>query len=133
MDCVLFYSMVLFLPFFFILWVLFLPVFPKSTYINCSFRYDDKYHLILALIDGKTKQRRETSSKKSIANFIEINGHVCHDLVENEVTRLHNSLLSERKEKWVSIFPNVIVWIIPWFYKNRREWATTRILRKIKG
>lgn len=63
------------------------------------FRYDDKYQLVLAFIDGKSKQKRETSSKKSIANFIDINGHVCTDLVENEVTRLHSSLLNERKDK----------------------------------
>ncbi|KAJ8970288.1 hypothetical protein NQ317_019684 [Molorchus minor] len=32
-------------------------------------KYDDKYNLVLAYIDGKTKQKRETSFKKSVANF----------------------------------------------------------------
>ncbi|XP_023022748.1 signal peptidase complex subunit Spase25 [Leptinotarsa decemlineata] len=62
-------------------------------------KYDDKYNLVLAVVDGKTKQRRETSSKKSVANFIDANGSVVNELVEAEVSRMHNSLLSDRKEK----------------------------------
>ncbi|KAJ8951892.1 hypothetical protein NQ318_019869 [Aromia moschata] len=71
-------------------------VWEASSYVA---KYDDKYNLVLAFIDGKTKQRRETSSKKSVANFVDVNGSVVHDLVEAEVTRLHSSLLSERKTK----------------------------------
>lgn len=63
------------------------------------FRYDDKYELHLSIKDPKTGSVRSTESKKSCANFITVDGVVCQDLVENEVTRLHNSLLSERKEK----------------------------------
>lgn len=63
------------------------------------FRYDDKYELHLSIKDPKTGAVRSTDSKKSCANFITVDGVVCQDLVENEVTRLHNSLLSERKEK----------------------------------
>ncbi|KAJ8917468.1 hypothetical protein NQ315_005515 [Exocentrus adspersus] len=62
-------------------------------------KYDDKYNLTLVLVDGKTKQRRETSSKKSVANFIDVNGSVVPEQVEAEVSRLHNSLLNERKTK----------------------------------
>lgn len=62
-------------------------------------RYDDKYTLYLSVKDPKSKTVRETKSKKSCANFVTVNGIVCQDLVENEVTKLHNSLLSERKEK----------------------------------
>ncbi|KAJ8971101.1 hypothetical protein NQ314_000883 [Rhamnusium bicolor] len=71
-------------------------VWEASSYVA---KYDDKYNLTLAFIDGKTKQRRETNSKKSVANFVDVNGSVVHELVEAEVTRLHNSLLSERKTK----------------------------------
>ncbi|XP_056642421.1 signal peptidase complex subunit 2 [Diorhabda sublineata] len=71
-------------------------VWEASSYLP---KYDDKYNLILALIDGKTRQRRETSIKKSVANYIDVNGSVVNELVEAEVTKMHNSLLSERKEK----------------------------------
>lgn len=50
-------------------------------------------------MDGKTGARREASFKKSIANFIDVNGSVVDEIVEAEVTKLHNSLLSEKKEK----------------------------------
>lgn len=62
------------------------------------FRYDDKYHLILSCRDPKTG-RRETSIKKSVAHFIDVNGIVVNEIVETEVSKMHNSLLSERKEK----------------------------------
>ncbi|KAL1491244.1 hypothetical protein ABEB36_011869 [Hypothenemus hampei] len=62
-------------------------------------KYDDKYELNLSLKDGKTGNIRSTQSVKSCANFITVDGVVCHDLVETEVTRLHNSLLNERKDK----------------------------------
>jgi len=62
-------------------------------------KYDDKYELHLSVKDPKTGAVRETKSKKSCANFITVSGVVAQDLVETEVTRLHNSLLSERKEK----------------------------------
>ncbi|RZC34825.1 signal peptidase complex subunit 2 [Asbolus verrucosus] len=71
-------------------------IWEASSYLK---KYDDKYNLVLAFKDSKTGAQRETSSKKSVANFVDVNGSVVHDIVENEVTRLHNSLLSERKDK----------------------------------
>ncbi|ENN71972.1 signal peptidase complex subunit 2 [Dendroctonus ponderosae] len=62
-------------------------------------KYDDKYNLTIRVKDPKTGNVRSVESKKSCANFITVNGQICKDLVENEVTRFHNSLLSERKEK----------------------------------
>ncbi|VEN61851.1 unnamed protein product [Callosobruchus maculatus] len=62
-------------------------------------RYDDIYNLVLVVVDGKTNKRREASSKKSIGNFIDVNGSVVSELIDAEVTKLHNSLLNERKEK----------------------------------
>lgn len=61
-------------------------------------KYDDKYNLSLSYKDAKGS-KREASSKKSVANFIDVNGRVVHELVESEVSRLHNSLLSEKKDK----------------------------------
>ncbi|XP_050306718.1 signal peptidase complex subunit 2 [Anthonomus grandis grandis] len=62
-------------------------------------KYDDKYELHLSIKDPKTGQLRESKSKKSCANFVTIDGVVCQDLLENEVTKLHNSLLNEKKDK----------------------------------
>lgn len=62
-------------------------------------RYDDKYNLILSYRDGKSGTTREASIKKSVANFIDVNGNVVTEIVESEISKLHNSLLSERKEK----------------------------------
>lgn len=46
---------------------------------------------------GKT---REASFNKSFANFIDTNGTVVQNVVVNEITKLYNSLSTEKKEKW---------------------------------
>ncbi|KAK9722884.1 Microsomal signal peptidase 25 kDa subunit (SPC25) [Popillia japonica] len=71
-------------------------IWEASSYLK---KYDDKYNLTLVFCDGKTGNRRESSLKKSVANFIDVNGNVVQELVETEITKLHNSLLSERKDK----------------------------------
>lgn len=45
---------------------------------------------------------REASINKSFANYIDTNGTVVQSLVISEVTKLYNSLSSEKKEKWLS-------------------------------
>ncbi|XP_063900628.1 signal peptidase complex subunit 2 [Zophobas morio] len=67
-----------------------------SSYLK---KFDDKYKLVITLKDGKTGSSRDASLEKSVANFVDVNGSVVHEIVENEVTKLHNSLLSDRKEK----------------------------------
>ncbi|XP_066138392.1 signal peptidase complex subunit 2 [Euwallacea fornicatus] len=62
-------------------------------------KYDDKYELLLIIKDPKSGAVKSIESRKSCANFITVDGVICQDLVEAEVTRLHNSLLNERKEK----------------------------------
>lgn len=62
-------------------------------------RYDDKYSLVLSVRDVKTGNMRSTSLKKSVANFVDVDGYVVHENVEAEITKLHNSLLSDKKEK----------------------------------
>jgi signal peptidase complex subunit 2 len=69
--------------------------------LNFNFlaRYDDKYILTLRVKDSRGC--REATITKSAANFIDVNGVVLEDLVENELNRLYSSLNSEKKDKWV--------------------------------
>lgn len=69
----------------------------KICNIQC-FRYDDKYHLILSSLEAKAGIRKVASSVKSVANFIDVNGSVVQELVESEVTKLHNSIC-DKKDK----------------------------------
>ncbi|KPI94597.1 PREDICTED: signal peptidase complex subunit 2 [Papilio xuthus] len=66
-----------------------------SSYVK---KHDDKYNLILVMVDSNGKTR-EASITKSFANYIDINGTVVHNLVLNEITKLYNSLISDKKEK----------------------------------
>jgi hypothetical protein len=63
------------------------------------FRYDDKYNLVLSCKDGKTGTLRGATLVKSVANFFDENGTLIYELLEPEISKLHNSLLSDRKEK----------------------------------
>ncbi|KAK6619034.1 hypothetical protein RUM44_003416 [Polyplax serrata] len=71
-------------------------IWEASSYMK---KFDDKYSLLLTLKDGKTGNLREAVSSKSIAQYIDDTGAVIYDLIEVEVSKLHNSLLSEKKEK----------------------------------
>ncbi|KAL3280986.1 hypothetical protein HHI36_004211 [Cryptolaemus montrouzieri] len=62
-------------------------------------KYDDIYHLSISCKDLKSGRINETSSKKSVANFINEDGFVVPEVVDVEVSKLHNSLLHERKDK----------------------------------
>ncbi|XP_033609467.1 probable signal peptidase complex subunit 2 isoform X2 [Cryptotermes secundus] len=74
-----------------LLWDYLYP-FPQS-------RYDDKYNLVLSCKDGKTGTLREASLVKSVANFFDDSGMLIYEVLEPEISKLHNSLLSDRKEK----------------------------------
>ena len=64
-------------------------------------KYDDKYELVLSFTDGKTKKVREAKSNRSVGQYFDEDGVLVMDQVEPEVTKLHNSLLSARKNKWI--------------------------------
>ncbi|XP_045471257.1 probable signal peptidase complex subunit 2 [Harmonia axyridis] len=70
-------------------------IWEASSYLK---KYDDIYHLKLSCRDSNGKLN-ETSSKKSVANFINEQGFVVPELVDAEVSKLHNSLLHDRKDK----------------------------------
>ncbi len=48
-------------------------------------------------MDGKTKKKREASINRSCAEFFDENGLLCSDLVTKAVKKLHQSLLSDKK------------------------------------
>lgn len=61
-------------------------------------KYDDKYTLTLSVKDSKNI--REVSTTKSCANFVDVDGVVCTDLVAAELKRLYNSLSNaDKKDK----------------------------------
>lgn len=60
-------------------------------------KYDDKYILTLVVKDSKGEKSATTT--KSIANYIDVNGVICQEIVANELNRLYNSLNSDKKDK----------------------------------
>ena len=61
-------------------------------------KYDDQYELVLSYRSASGKPR-EAKSKRSVAQYFDENGTLVMEQVEPEVTKLHNSLLSSRKNK----------------------------------
>ena len=60
-------------------------------------KYDDQYELLISYYDISSGKVREAKSKRSVAQYFDNDGVLLMDLVEPEVTKLHNSLLTGRK------------------------------------
>jgi len=68
------------------------------TVSSCLKRFDDVYHLC---IEYKAPNGKvfEANLSKSIANWFDTNGVLLTDKFESEVVKLHDSLLSDKKNK----------------------------------
>ncbi|KAI5705482.1 probable signal peptidase complex subunit 2 [Diaphorina citri] len=71
-------------------------VWEASSYLK---KYDDMYNLVLQYKDTKTGVTRSEQFNKSVANYFDETGLLLPDLVENDVSRLHNSILAEKKKE----------------------------------
>ncbi|XP_076178239.1 signal peptidase complex subunit Spase25 [Ptiloglossa arizonensis] len=71
-------------------------IWEASSYLK---KHDDKYIIVLSVRSTATGNLYETSVVKSVANFIDVNGVVIPELIENVITSMHDSLTSQRKEK----------------------------------
>ena len=57
------------------------------------------YMLVLHYTDSATNASREASVTKSVGTWFDENGLLEMDLFINDINELHNSLLSEKKQK----------------------------------
>ncbi|XP_023227218.1 probable signal peptidase complex subunit 2 isoform X2 [Centruroides sculpturatus] len=71
----------------------------KWTARSCLKRFSDNYNLLITFTDGKTNEMRESKLSKSVGNWFDENGILLYDLFELEVCKLHNELLTDKKQK----------------------------------
>ena len=74
---------------------------PQATIQIVPFlcRFDADYTLMVQYQDGKASQKRENSFTKSVGQWFDENGLLLLEDFKNEICALHDSLLTEKKDK----------------------------------
>lgn len=72
---------------------------PDITWEASSYmkKYNDKYNLVLSVKSGNNTYK--SSTERSVANFIDVNGVIIPETIEAVVKTIHDSLTVQRKDK----------------------------------
>ncbi|KAM4839814.1 LOW QUALITY PROTEIN: signal peptidase complex subunit 2-like [Urocitellus parryii] len=74
--------------------------------------FDDRYTLKLTFISGRTKQQQEAEFTKFIAKFFDHSGTLFMNAYKPKISRLHDSLATERKIKQPILKAVSFFWIM---------------------